>query len=299
MKKLICMGIFLCVMPYTLWAMDSPKSKWAIIAEHTQALGLGAATGTIEVLVDQPLIGIKNWLQLPYEKRAKIALTPRYLYTGLMTNVAGMAPATALQIAVNTGLEAAIEGEDLPAKLMRASAAGVASSVVANPIELIILQQHITQARAPAVVNAVVDAAGMRTLLSRAITLTAAREGFFAPGYLVVYPMIKELIEEKLENKTVAIVGSGMLTGGIIAVLTHPLDTIKTRLQADYTKAEIATIRDACRSLYYEIDEKTGKKIGWRSFYKGGAARATRAIIAIPLMAKTYEVLKECTQSQP
>ncbi len=142
---------------------------------------------------------------------------------------------------------------------------------------------------APETIRTIVKEAGI-TGLWRGIAPLAMREGMFAPSYLVIYPFIKHLIQDATDNEGIAITAGAIVTGATIAGLTHPLDTIKTRLQEDYS---IKGIRDAIDSLRNEIDEKTNKKSGLRSLYKGVTARGTRAIIAIPLISITYEYLTD------
>ncbi len=273
-----------------------------------KALMAGAGAGCIEVIVDQPLITIKNLLQLPKEKRQQIELNRKTLlptlYRGLGANLAGMGPATALQIGFETALKGWIKGNDLEAQLLRASTAGAFSAVAATPIELVIVQQQLMKCSAATAIKTIARNGGLSSFY-RAGLLVAAREGLWTPAYFTVYPIIAQMVEataqplvakvtdEASVSKTAGAVGGGIVTGVLVAVLTHPFDTIKTVLQADYTKAELKGAVDAVKAICSEVDEKTKEPGGMLNLWKGVKPRATRAAIAIPLMMYVAGQLKK------
>jgi len=58
---------------------------------------IGGAAGTLEVLINQPLVAVKNALQ----ERRPVPMNPAVLYRGVVVNAGSIAPITAVQFAVN------------------------------------------------------------------------------------------------------------------------------------------------------------------------------------------------------
>lgn len=87
-----------------------------------------------------------------------------------------------------------------------------------------------------------------------------------------------------------AYIGAGAATGLVVATATHPVDTIKTRMQADYKRTTIKTMRDAVRTIYAER--------GFAGFFSGVAPRAVRAGLAIPLIGTIKQKLSNATDEQ-
>jgi hypothetical protein len=119
---------------------------------------------------------------------------------------------------------------------------------------------------------------------------TALREGAFTTGYLVAFPMLEAAIKSKVDNAAVSYVGAGVATGLVVATATHPVDTIKTRMQADYAKTTIKNMRDAVKMIYAER--------GVAGFFLGVAPRAIRAGLAIPLIGTIKKKLSKQTDEQ-
>ena len=71
--------------------------------EHT---AIGALSGTIEVCIMQPTVGIKNALQ----EGRPIPRTPAGLYRGLSINASSMAPITAVQFGAYRAAENLLTG---------------------------------------------------------------------------------------------------------------------------------------------------------------------------------------------
>ena len=104
--------------------------------------GIGGISGIVEVCCTQPTVAVKNALQ---ESRP-IQFTPRFMYTGLVVNAATIAPITAVQFGANKALTpffADKNGALSPAmKLATAGSAGMISSLVSGPAELVMIQQQ-------------------------------------------------------------------------------------------------------------------------------------------------------------
>jgi hypothetical protein len=149
--------------------------------------------------------------------------------------------------------------------------------------------QQALQCSPSVAIKAIVKHGGMLGL-NKAFTLTAMREGIWAPAYLAVFPALEKKIGEATNSKTVGLFGAAAATAALMAIITQPVDTIKTGVQAD-EKAS-SSIMDAARSICAEVDEKTKKPGGVRALWKGLIPRTTRASLAIPFLKYSSEYLK-------
>lgn len=272
--------------------------------EFGHNVAIGSAAGITEVTVNQPLITIKNALQMHGEKtkKAKVAgnqpiafnikeiMNRKTLYKGYGMNVACMGPTTAVQIGANKGLEAVIGGDSGIERAERAVAAGAISALVAAPAELVVLTQFNTKQPALAAIKQLQKEAGARVWL-RGAPIMAVREGLFTYAYMEAFSHVKNGLQ-KLAHKVVtekhkdvvevaAVVSAGAATGIVTAIATHPADTIKTMMQADYAKKQYKHIGHAIKGIY--------NANGLKGYYNGVTPRAVRAGLAIPMV---YGVMK-------
>lgn len=67
----------------------------------------------------------------------------------------------------------------------------------------------------------------------RAGSMTAVREGIFVASYMGVAPLLKKSIVQRRPETTqaTALAASSIVAGSLGAFLSHPADTIKSRLQ--------------------------------------------------------------------
>lgn len=257
---------------------------------------IGAAAGCGEVIVNQPLIVLKNMLQLPQEQRnmafaalSKKTLIPTF-YRGLSTNLAGMGPATAFQIGVAAALNGLIAGEDVQAQFLRASCAGISSAFVATPIERVIVMQQVMRSSPATAIKAIAASGGFASF-NKAFMLTAAREGVWTPAYQAIFPALEKQLKDASGSHAVGLFGAATATAALMVMITQPFDTVKTVLQSD-CKGAFKGIKDAVVAICNEIDEKTKKPGGLKNLWKGAVPRATRASLAIPFLKYASDYLK-------
>jgi hypothetical protein len=258
--------------------------------EFAKKAAIGTVAGTAEICINSPLIYFKNTLQQP---GAIISPNPKDWYRGFGMNCAAMGPTTAMQTGINAGLEGVIPGADMGSKIMRAFIAGALSATVNAPVELAIIHQQKNKTGAMETVKTLLAHGGKR-VITRGWVPTGIREGAFTTGYLVAFPLVEEAIKNGLNNSVniamgthatngIAYVGAGAITGLTVAGITHPCDTIKTRMQVDYTRMTLKNMRDATRVIYAER--------GFGGFFSGVAPRAVRAGLAIPLLGTIQKKL--------
>jgi hypothetical protein len=278
-KKMVCM-LMLANTGITFGMEDNSRAT-----ELAKQVAIGSAAGTLEVLVNSPFIYSKNM----WQQGLKPSVNPYVWYRGLGMNLAAMGPTTGAQIGADNALEAVIPGTDSMSKVARAFSAGALSAAVNGPVELVIIDQQKNNGGVTATIKKLI-AEGGKGVVMRGWIPTALREGAFTTGYLVAFPMLEAAIKSKVDNAAVSYVGAGVATGLVVATATHPVDTIKTRMQADYAKTTIKNMRDAVKMIYAER--------GVAGFFLGVAPRAIRAGLAIPLIGTIKKKLSKQTDEQ-
>lgn len=276
----------------TAFCMEDDSSVRVLAKEAA----IGTVAGAAEVTANSPLIYFKNAMQQGH----KISMDPKVWYRGYGMNVTAMGPTTAIQICTDRGLETVVPGTDLYSKVARAFTAGALSATVNGPIELVIRDQQEHNGTALATCKKVLSGGGLRAF-GRGWAATALREGGFATGYLVAFPMAEEAIKKAqdaaqsniedpwvkaiVSHPACSYVGAGAATGIAFAVATHPCDTVKTKLQADYQGALFKNTQDVVRTV---IAQK-----GVAGLFAGASPRAVRAGLAIPLIGTIKKYFSE------
>lgn len=260
----------------TTQTMDDTRPKQRTLNVIENAL-IGAISGTIPMITNQPLIYFKN----THQRGNYINWShPKVWYRGLGVNISAIGPTTALQIVTNEALESVIPGKDASTMLLRAFIAGVASATLCAPLELVILEQQKKTGNVPQTIRRLTQEAGLK-VVARGWSATALREGPWSVAYLAGFPIIQEMIKNQIDDPTAAMVGSyvgaGAITGGAVAIVTHPIDTIKTCIQNDYQGTVIRNMRDAGRSIY--------KTKGLYGFFSGGVPRTVHCALTVAMIS--------------
>ena len=108
------------------------------------------------------------------------------------------------------------------------------------------------------------------------------REAIYTGGYLGSAPLVKSLLESSpqlAERPNVALLLAGIMSGAGAAVLTQPLDTAKTRMQAKLDMPEYATVTSSMRSMWREG--------GVRVLWAGLLPRGGRIVVATVILSAT------------
>ena len=108
------------------------------------------------------------------------------------------------------------------------------------------------------------------------------REAIYTGGYLGSAPLVKALLESSphlSERPNVALLLAGVVSGAGAAVLTQPLDTAKTRMQANLGMPEYATATSSIRTLWREG--------GVRVLWAGLLPRGGRIVFATVILSAT------------
>ncbi|XP_020105181.1 solute carrier family 25 member 44-like [Ananas comosus] len=245
---------------------------------------------------------------------------PRGFYRGFATSLAGTVPARALYMAAlettksGVGTAALRLGVPEPAASAASSAAAgisaaVAAQVVWTPVD-VISQRLMVQgcATASAKYRGGIDAfkkilmsdgpRGLYRGFGVSILTYAPSNAVWWASYSVTQRLIWGAVGYDGANgykpesgSVVAVQGlSAAVAGGAAAVVTMPLDTIKTRMQVLDEGGARPTIRRTVRALLREG--------GWAACYRGLGPRWASMSMSAATMITTYEFLKRLSAKE-
>lgn len=241
-----------------------------------EMLAVGALGGTVEVIMMQPMVALKNALQ----EGRPIPTHPKHLYRGLTMNILSMAPITASQFGTNRLIQQLMgkaDGDPLTGfqRFSSAAIAGAASAFIASPSELVIIHQQKSGRTLTAETQQFLSKHGLLAL-RRGLLPAIGRETLYAAGYLGLFPILKEYLDANYSKQLPP--GASLLIAGITggffgAACSHPFDTAKTRMQAYmYSKPEYSTLRSTIHTIVAEG--------GVINLWSGLLPRMTRIIAA-------------------
>ncbi|KAL3152426.1 hypothetical protein ABBQ32_001477 [Trebouxia sp. C0010 RCD-2024] len=247
---------------------------WRVVLGNVAA---GATAGCAVEAALYPIDTIKTRLQLMLRGGGFKALVKqggaKNLYAGVWGNLAGVAPASAVFMAIYEPVKAALnervpENKSFLAPLGAGSAAGLAASVIRVPTEVVkqrLQSGEFTKGAADAV---------------QSILKTEGVRGMFAGyGSFIIRDLPFDAIEfvayEQLKKAWMKYTGAdirphesaviGALAGSITGVATTPLDVIKTRLMTQGSKRTYTNVFD-CAS-------KIAQQEGYATFLQGWQPR--------------------------
>jgi len=206
--------------------------------------------------------------------------TVRVWYAGGLTNVSLVAPQTAVQL----GVAAALPEQN---KVLNSFIAGAVSGVF-SPGELVIIhQQNMKEKKVNLngvqLAQHLVKKYGVFALF-RGMTPMVIRDAGFSGFCFGVQSSLKDKTKQYTDNQLVLAFGPGILTGVASAIVTHPFDCIKTKMQLNlHDKAYSSMLRTA----WYMY--KSG---GVTIFYKGVAPRGFRILSANIVMGVSADKLR-------
>lgn len=250
----------------------------------TENTVVGISSGTIEVMLLQPILYWKNASQqgLPF------TLKPSYLYRGLAMSVTNMAVLTGVQFPLTGAVtRLATGGEDRRLSntelVGTGFVGGALSGIICAPMELVMIQQQKFGSSLFKVPGQLVAAGGVSTMFRGLIT-SCGREGLFCAGYMGMGPGLSRELEEGYElspavAKVAGAIGSALVAG----TLSHPMDTIKTCMQGDVERSKFTTLSGTARTLYAEN--------GAVGFFRGWHWRTMRMTLSIIIMGQCKDVL--------
>lgn len=272
--KMLCGAVLLCASG--MRGMEDDTAK-----KFAQGLVRGSVAGVLEVAVDQPLVTIKNDLQ----RGKQPSFRPAHLYRGFGVNAGSMMPITAMQMGAFELFKHGLQDENRQnlsdsKKLFAATGAGALSAAASGPSELLMVQQQKNKATLRKTFSGVKKNYGTR-VFARGMTSAAFRDGGFTGGYLAGGPALSNKFADAGLSEPLATVAGGACAGLVAAGVTHPADTIKTKLQADLAKE------------FYKNAWDVYTKEDMRTLYAGFTPRATRVVMATTVMGAVNKKLEK------
>ena len=128
----------------------------------------------------------------------------------------------------------------------------------------------------------------------RAQSLCMAREAIYTGGYLGTAPIVKAVLEQSpalAPHPNAALLLAGVASGAAAAVLTQPLDTAKTRMQANLGDAAYSSAWRSMRTLWREG--------GTRTLWAGLLPRGGRIVVATVILSFTKRVGTAALEGEP
>lgn len=252
-------------------AIDGKKERIRHPLSTIENLAVGSFAGALETCIQMPVLTYKFCLQ---EGRA-LPATPAAWYRGVAVQAGTVAPITALQFMINGLLQKIVlrgESRNLSdAEVMgTAAGAGAISALVYSPVDLTTIQQQKLALNPLRTVQHINEQFGIRGLM-RGFSACAGREAIYTAGYLGLSPVaIAHLSQmDSFKENTLAANLVGACGAGIVAALiTHPIDTCKTMIQADIEGAKFSSARKAMSHLH--------STEGISAFYRGAVPRTVR-----------------------
>lgn len=201
-----------------------------------QHASIGAVVGSVEQSMMRPSVFWKTELQ---QKRFDMyrAINPRFCYRGLPMAVVGIAPITCIQFGTNSAIlnsfashRGGISNVSDSDRLVAGVVAGMTSALLQSPCQLVEVNQQNHGGTIFKMVRRIRAAHGIPGFF-RGVTMTMGREGIFCCSYIALNPLMQKKLKEQGVTESKASVYSAVTTGTFGALLSHPADTLKTRLQ--------------------------------------------------------------------
>lgn len=240
-------------------------------------LAIGFVVGAAEAYINHPLWALKTRLQtgLP------LTLNPRVLYRGVFVHSASSIPLDTLQISLGR-----IIAERLPYSLeinrfIGGLTGGAFASLISAPSELIMTRQQATGSSARTVVQAILRQQGPRGLLAGFLP-TLGRDSLFCGGFFAGVPILKKQLTERGVSDVPASFIAGVAAGVTTALISHPFDTLKSRMQ--YASQPLS-MRHTARAILQES--------GPLGFLDGLSMRTARVTSGIFLLGNFNTYLEE------
>ena len=222
---------------------------------------VGMAAGAGSKMCNYPLLVMKNNEQIGVPTN----FNPRILYRGLPIAVVNMGGTTTVQFGCTGAFQKMLKtivDDDTTVQMGGSLLGGLASGVPCSLWELVMVQQQQRGGTILGTPARILKDYGARGLM-RGMTMTLGREGLFTLAMLGITPWIQTQLSTKAGMESNVALAAGALTGSVTAALiSHPMDTIKTCQQEDLGAERYGSSRQSFALLRKEHG-------GMRGLYKG------------------------------
>lgn len=247
-----------------------------------QSIVIGSVAGGTEVIVNHPLWSIKTRIQCGHP----FTFNPSLWYSGIWLNMASMVPITALQVGLNRGIQQLFPDLSDVQRITSAFVAGVGSSVVSCPTEMVMTHQGQIGGSFYTVGKQLVKLNGWYSLFA-GLPGTAIRDGMFTVFFLAGTPMLKVKIQPYCTNNYFSSLAAGIAAGIGATLASQGVDTLKT-IQQTANLSQPVGLQETAKKLY--LTE------GYYGFFKGLLPRGARVVSAVTIMALVSEKMEAVFQ---
>jgi len=291
------------------------KSIWHDILESVHHFALGSLAGAFGAFMVYPIDLVKTRMQnqrssgvghVLYKNSLDCAKKViknegfKGLYSGVLPQLVGVAPEKAIKLTVNDLVRGKMTDKStgqikFNAEMLAGGTAGACQVVFTNPLEIVKIRLQI-QGELSKNVEGVPRRSAMwivRNLglvgLYKGASACLLRDVPFSAIYFPTYSHLKRDVFGESPQKSLGVLqmlSAGAIAGMPAAYLTTPCDVIKTRLQVEARKGEVAYtgLRHAASTIW--------KEEGFKAFFKGGPARIMRSSPQFGFTLAGYEVLQ-------
>ena len=250
-----------------------------------ESASIGAIAGVVAATTYMPFWTIK----MRYQSNLPFALHPLILYKGFGTILSFIIPVKAIQIFNTSRVESLTAGSTVTSqqRILSAFVGGASSALLTSPLNLVITQQHKHKHSSPKVAaNSLMNQHGKSRILV-GLPTHALGEGLYTLGYYAMVPFVKPYMKGYFNSELAASLAAGVLVGIPTAILTHPLDRIKTMQHFCADEKNAPNVVKCVKDLV--------KNDGlWKGMFKGLIPRGA-GIVALTMAAGTTADLAETT----
>lgn len=268
-------------------AEGKSAAKPRALLNEFENIGVGMLGGVTETCLLMPVLTAKFCLQ----EGRPLPTTPGGWYRGVFVQAGNVAPITAVQVFLNGVFEkyafGATDTKPLSdtQKILASCMAGAGSAVVYSPVDLVNIHQQKLQKSPLDTMRWIYGNHGLATVW-RGVSAMACREAIYTAGYLGLAPVLTKYLSElpgREEKHLQNTIGACAIAGVTASLITHPVDTAKTNVQADIQGKSFKSAMQAMPKLYAEG--------GIAAFYRGGAARCVRTVGAFIVVSSMREAM--------
>lgn len=256
--------------------------------ESMKKTAIGFAAGIVEVCVTQPIWAIKLQRQSIIRKPLNMGLT--HLYRGTLFNFAGFSGTIAMQVGIYEALQKqwGCQNDEKP-KGIAALIAGVASSVIACPAEMLMTQQHERNATPLRTASVVFKQYGIKYAYT-GLPATGIQESISSSFFLLFAPLFKEVLSPYIPQKDILSFAAGTISGIGAALASQPANTIRTIQQKSNNPL-----------TFFETAHLIYSKYGVRGLYQGTDARLKIVVLSMATLMLVKDNLEQrfCEPENP
>lgn len=250
---------------------------------------IGSIAGLVAATTYMPFWTIK----MRYQSNMPLSLHPLILYKGFGTILSFIIPVKAIQIFNTSRVESLTSGSTITPEQRTLSAfvGGASSALLTSPLNLTITQQHKHKYSSPKIAAQTLMNQHGKSKILVGLPTHAMGEGLYTLAYYAMVPLVKPYMKGYFNSELAATLAAGILVGLPTAIVTHPLDRIKTmqHLRAD-EKDALGNKHSAVRCIK-DLIKNDGI---WKGMFKGLIPRGA-GIVALTVAAGTTAEVAETT----